>query len=104
MNIKQDRLYRRQILKEMRPLKSRRTIYYKHILRIEVAYTNCLTSSSNIYMGKTLVFDFSTLSSYLSTSRKPYYSSGFVRDIIAVTSGSPQGSPQTPLRWLLVTY
>ena len=28
---------------------------------------------------------------------------GNVRDIIAVTSGSPQGSPQTPLRWLPVT-
>ena len=26
-----------------------------------------------------------------------------VRDIIAVTLGSPQGSPQTPLGWLLVT-
>ena len=29
---------------------------------------------------------------------------GNVRDIIAVTLGSPQGSPQTPLRWLLVMY
>ena len=28
---------------------------------------------------------------------------GNVRDIIAVTSGSPQGSPRTPLGWLPVT-
>ena len=28
---------------------------------------------------------------------------GNTRDIIAVTLGSPQGSPQTPLRWLPVT-
>ena len=28
---------------------------------------------------------------------------GNIRDIIAVTLGSPQGSPQTPLGWLLVT-
>ena len=27
-----------------------------------------------------------------------------IRDIITVTLGSPQGSPQTPLRWLPVTY
>ena len=29
---------------------------------------------------------------------------GNVRDIIAVTLGSPQGSPQTPLGWLPVMY
>ena len=28
---------------------------------------------------------------------------GNIRDIITVTSGSPQGSPQTPLGWLPVT-
>ena len=47
---------------------------YRHILRIEVAYTNCLTSSLNIYAGKTLVFNFSTLSSYPSADKKLYYS------------------------------
>jgi hypothetical protein len=43
---------------------------------MEVAYTNCLTSSLNIYTGKTLVPNSSTLSSYLSADEKPYYSSG----------------------------
>ena len=31
MNVKQDRLYRRRILEEVRPLRSRRTIYYRHV-------------------------------------------------------------------------
>ena len=48
---------------------------YKYISCIEVAYTNYLTSSLNIYAGKTLVFNFSTLSSHLSADRKPYYNS-----------------------------
>ena len=34
---------------------------YKYTLYIKVAYTNCLTSSLNIYIGKTLVFNFSTI-------------------------------------------
>ena len=43
---------------------------------MEVAYTNCLTGSLNIYIGKTPVFDFSTLSSHPSADRKLYYNSG----------------------------
>ena len=42
---------------------------------MEVVYTNCLTNSLNIYIGKTLVFNFSTLSSHLSVNKKPYYNS-----------------------------
>ena len=49
---------------------------YKHTLYIEVAYTNCLTGSLNIYIGKTLVFNSSTLSSHPSADKKPYYNSG----------------------------
>ena len=48
---------------------------YKHTLYIKVAHTNCLTSSLNIYIGKTLVLNFSTPSSHPSADRKPYYSS-----------------------------
>ena len=63
------------------------TLNYKHTLYIEVAYTNCLTSSSNIYIGKTLVFNFSTSSSHPSTDKKPYYSSGlFLNESIDSTS------------------
>ena len=49
---------------------------YKYTLYIKVAHTNCLTSSLNIYIGKTLVFNFSTPSSHPSTDKKPYYNSG----------------------------
>ena len=49
---------------------------YRHILYIKVAYTNYLTSSSNIYIGKTPIFNSSTLSSHPSINRKPYYNSG----------------------------
>ena len=49
---------------------------YKHTLYIEVAYTNYLASSLNIYTGKTLVPNFSTPSSHLSIDGKPYYNSG----------------------------
>ena len=48
---------------------------YKYTLYMEVAYTNCLTGSSNIYIGKTLVSNSSALSSYLSVDKKPYYNS-----------------------------
>ena len=51
------------------------TLSYKRTLYIEVAYTNYLASSLNIYIGKTLVPDFGALSSYLSTDKKPYYNS-----------------------------
>jgi hypothetical protein len=49
---------------------------YKRIPRTEVAYTNCLASSLNIFIGKTLVPSFSTLFTYPSTNRKLYYNSG----------------------------
>ena len=49
------------------------TLNYKHILYTEVAHTNCLTGSLNIYIDKTPVFNSSTLFSHPSTDRKPYY-------------------------------
>ena len=54
---------------------------------MEVAYTNCLTGSLNIYTGKTPVFNFSTLSNHPSTDKKPYYNSGlFLNKSIDLTS------------------
>ena len=54
---------------------------------MEVAYTNCLTGSLNIYIGKTLVFNSGTLSGYLSIDRKPYYNSSlFLNESIDLTS------------------
>ena len=47
---------------------------YKHILYIEVAYTNCLISSSDIYIGRTLVPNFGTLFAHLFINKRPYYS------------------------------
>ena len=46
---------------------------YKRTPRIEVAYTNCLTSSLNISIGKTLVPSSSVPFTYPSIGRKPYY-------------------------------
>jgi hypothetical protein len=51
------------------------TLSYKHILYIEVAYTNCLTSSLNTFIDKTPVSSSSTLFTYLSIDRKLYYNS-----------------------------
>jgi hypothetical protein len=48
---------------------------YKRTLYIEVAYTNCLISSLNISIGKTLVPSSSVPFAYLSTGRKLYYNS-----------------------------
>ena len=60
---------------------------YRYILYTEVAYTNCLTSSLNIYTGKTSVFNSSTLSSHLSIDRKPYYNNSlFLNKSIDPTS------------------
>ena len=54
---------------------------------MEVAYTNCLTSSLNIYIGKTSVFNSSTPSSHPSVDKKPYYSSGLsLNESIDLTS------------------
>jgi hypothetical protein len=51
------------------------TLSYKHTLYTEVAYTNYLTSSLNIFIGKTLVSSSSVLFTYLSINRKLYYNS-----------------------------
>jgi hypothetical protein len=48
---------------------------YKRIPRTEVAYTNYLTSSLNIFIDKTLVPSFSTIFTYPSINRKLYYNS-----------------------------
>ena len=63
------------------------TLSYRHTLYIEVAYTNCLAGSLNIYIGKTLVFNSSTLSSHPSADGKLYYNSGlFLNESIDLTS------------------
>ena len=63
------------------------TLSYKRTPRIEVAHTNCLTGSLNIYIGKTPVPDFSTLFGHPSADRKLYYSSGlFLNESIDPTS------------------
>jgi hypothetical protein len=49
---------------------------YKRTLRTEVAYTNCLVSSLNISVGKTLVPSSGVPFAYLSIGGKPYYSGG----------------------------
>jgi hypothetical protein len=51
------------------------TLNYKRTPRIEVAYTNYLTSSSNTFTDKTPVPSFSVLFTYLSIDRKLYYNS-----------------------------
>ena len=50
------------------------TLNYKCILCIEVAYTNYLASSLNIYIGRTLVPDFGALFTHLFVDGKLYYS------------------------------
>ena len=60
---------------------------YRRILYIEVAHTNYLTSSLNIYIGKTLVFNSSTPSSHLFADGKLYYNSSlFLNKSINPTS------------------
>jgi len=55
------------------------TIYialsYKRTPRIEVAYTNYLASSLNIFIGRTLVPSSGVLFTYLSIDKKLYYNS-----------------------------
>ena len=46
------------------------TLSYKRTPRIEVAYTSYLTSSLNIFIGKTLVPSLSVLFTYPSIDRK----------------------------------
>ena len=60
---------------------------YRRTLRIEVAYINYFANSLNIYIGKTLVPNFSALSSHPSVDEKPYYNSGlFLNKNIDLTS------------------
>ena len=60
---------------------------YRRTLYIEVAYTNYLTGSLNIYIGKTLVPNSGALSSYLSADRKLYYNNSlFLNKSIDLTS------------------
>jgi hypothetical protein len=51
------------------------TLSYKRTLYTKVAYTNYLASSLNIFIDKTLVPSSSTLFTYPSKNRKPYYNS-----------------------------
>ena len=60
---------------------------YRRTLYIEVAHTNYLAGSLNIYTGKTLVFNSSTPSSHPSADRKLYYNGGlFLNKSIDLTS------------------
>ena len=60
---------------------------YKYALYTEVAHTNCLTGSSNIYIGKTSVSNSSTLSSHLSADKKLYYNNSlFLNESIDLIS------------------
>jgi hypothetical protein len=59
----------------------------RHTLYIEVVYTNCLAGSSNIYIGKTLVFNSGALSGHLSADGKLYYNGGLsLNESIDLTS------------------
>ena len=49
---------------------------YKRTPRTEVAHTNCLAGSSNIFADKTPVPSFSALFAYPSIDRKLYYNGG----------------------------
>ena len=48
---------------------------YKRTPHIEVAYTSCLASSLNTFIGKTLVPSSDVLFTYLFIDRKLYYNS-----------------------------
>ena len=52
------------------------TLSYRRIPRREVAYTSYLTSSLDIFAGKTPVPSSNVPFTYPSTNKKPYYSSG----------------------------
>ena len=63
------------------------TLSYRRILYTEIAYTNCFAGSLNIYIGKTLVPNSSTLFSHLSADKKPYYNSSlFLNKSIDLTN------------------
>jgi len=48
------------------------TLSYKRTPRMGEAYTNCLTSSLNIFIGRTLVPSSGVPFTYPSIGRKPY--------------------------------
>ena len=52
------------------------SLSYRRIPRTEVAYTSCLTSSLDIFVGRILVPSSNILFTYPSTDKKPYYNSG----------------------------
>jgi len=63
------------------------TLNYKRILYIKIAYTNCLASSLNIYINKTIVPSSGILFAYLFINKKLYYiSSLFLNKSINLTS------------------
>ena len=54
---------------------------------MEVACTNCLTGSLDIYISKTPVLDSGALFAYPSIGKKPYYNGGlFLNKSIDLTS------------------
>ena len=53
---------------------------YKRTPYTEVAYTNCLTSSLNIFIDKTRVPSFGALFIYPSIDKKLYYNSSLSSD------------------------
>jgi len=60
---------------------------YKRTPHTEVAYTNYLASSLNIFVDITLVPSSSVLFAYLSMDKKPYYNSSlFLNKSIDLTS------------------
>jgi hypothetical protein len=62
---------------------------YKRIPHIGVAYTNCLASSLNTFVDKTLVPSSSVLFAYLFVDRKLYYNSSLsLNESIDLTSTS----------------
>jgi hypothetical protein len=65
------------------------TLSYKRTLYTEVAYTNCLTSSLNIFVDKTLVPSSSVLFTYPFIDGKLYYNSSLsLNKSIDLTSAS----------------
>ena len=59
----------------------------KRTLYMEVAYTNCLASSLDIFIGKTPVPGSGVLFTYLFINKRLYYNSGlFLNRSIGLTS------------------
>jgi len=63
------------------------TLSYKYTLYTEVAYTNYLASSLNIYIGKTPVPSFGVLFTYPFINKKLYYNNSLsLNESINLTS------------------